>query len=60
MSKSSTSWDFLSRLHDVGYQTADDWLSRHLADVGVQSSFDVKAELTDRVLKSAAPQSTRT
>ncbi len=50
-SKNSTSWDFLSRLHDVGYQTAETWLGEHLDDLGVQSSLDVKAELTDRVLK---------
>jgi NTE family protein len=50
-SKNSTSWDFLSRLHDVGYQTAETWLGAHSDDLGKQSSLDVKAELTDRVLK---------
>ena len=59
VSKNSTSWDFLSRLREVGYQTADHWLSRHLADVGIRSSFDVKAELTDKVLKAAAPRPAR-
>jgi NTE family protein len=59
VSKSSTSWDFLSRLHDAGYQTADDWLNRQSAAIGFRSSFDVKAELTDKVLKSVPPQSTR-
>jgi NTE family protein len=51
-SKNSTSLNFLSRLHDVGYQTAEAWLGTHLPEVGMRSSFDVKAELTDRVLKA--------
>jgi NTE family protein len=58
VSKNSTSWDFLSRLHDAGFQTAEAWLGAHLGEIGMQSSFDVKAELTDRVLKApiaAAP-----
>ena len=50
-SKNSTSWDFLSRLHDAGYQTAETWLGAHRDDLGKRSSLDVKAELTDRVLK---------
>ena len=54
-SKNSTSWDFLSRLHDAGYQTAETWLGAHLDDLGKQSSLDVKAELTDRVLKRGGP-----
>ena len=52
VSKNSTSWDFLSRLHDAGYQTAETWLGAHLGEIGSRSSFDVKAELTDRVLKA--------
>jgi NTE family protein len=51
-SKSSTSWELLSRLHDVGYQTADAWVRTKLEAVGKRSSFDVKAELTQRVLKA--------
>ena len=50
-SKNSTSWDFLSRLHDVGYQTAETWLGAHFESLGERSSLDVKMELTDRVLK---------
>jgi NTE family protein len=50
-SKNSTSWDFLSRLHDAGYQTAETWLGAHRDDLGKRSSLDVKAELTDKVLK---------
>jgi NTE family protein len=51
MSKSSTSWDLLSRLHDAGYQTAEAWVGTSLGAVGKRSSFDVKGELTHRVLK---------
>ena len=58
-SKNSTSWEFLSRLHDVGYETAAAWVREHAADVGVRSSFNVRAELTDRVLKAPGGQ-TRT
>jgi NTE family protein len=54
-SKKSTSWDFLSCLHDVGYQTAAAWLDANLDKVGVASSFDAKAELTDKVLRAPAP-----
>ncbi len=52
MSKSSTSWDLLSRLHDVGYDTAEAWVCANLGAVGNHSSFDVKAELTHKVLKA--------
>jgi NTE family protein len=50
-SKNSTSWTFLSRLHDEGYRTAEAWVRAHLADVGARS-FDAKAELTDKVMKA--------
>jgi NTE family protein len=52
VSKSSTSWIFLSTLHDEGYRTADAWLRAHRDDLGERSSFDVKAELVDKVLKA--------
>jgi NTE family protein len=51
MSKSSTSWELLSRLHEVGYQTAERWLCANLSALGTRSSLDVKAELTRRMLK---------
>jgi NTE family protein len=54
VSKSSTSWEFLTRLHDVGYQTAEAWLHHHLATIGIASSLDVKAKLTHKVLKPPA------
>ena len=53
VSKSSTSAALLSALHDAGQQAAEDWIREHLADVGVEASFDVKAELMDKVLNSA-------
>jgi NTE family protein len=58
-SKNSTSWEFLVRLHEVGHQTADAWLRAHAGDIGVRSSFDVRAELTDKVLKGAQTKARR-
>ena len=54
VSKSSTSAGLLAALHDAGQQAAEGWVGTHLADVGVRSSFDVKAELMDRVLNGDA------
>jgi NTE family protein len=55
MSKSSTSWELLSRLHDVGYQTADAWVSANLEALGNRSSLNVRTELTHKVLKPPTP-----
>ncbi len=55
VSKNSTSWSFLSALHDAGHQTADQWLTAHRDDLGRRASFNVKAELTDKVLKAPVP-----
>jgi NTE family protein len=55
VSKSSTSWSLFSKLHDAGYKTADVWLAAHRNDLGTRSSFDVKAELVDKVLKVPVP-----
>jgi NTE family protein len=55
VSKNSTSWTFLSALHDAGYQTADTWLDTHRGDLGVRSSLNVKTELIDKVLNVPAP-----
>jgi NTE family protein len=59
VSKSSTSWNFLSELHDAGYQTADAWLAAHRDKLGVRASLDVKAELTHTVLKPPVPSGRR-
>ncbi len=56
ISKSSTSWTFLSCLHDAGYATAEEWLGAHLREVGIRSSLDVKKELTDKILKGPTPR----
>jgi len=53
VSKSSTSLEFLTRLHDIGYRTAEDWLRDHHSAIGIASSLDVKAELTNKILKQA-------
>jgi NTE family protein len=55
VSKSSTSWSFLTTLRDEGYKTADAWVVKHLDQVGKESSVAVRAELTDMVLKAPVP-----
>jgi len=55
VSKHSTSWSLLSTLRDAGYQAAEAWLAEHLRDVGTRSSFNGKAELTDKLLNVRAP-----
>ena len=55
VSKGSTSWNFLSTLHDAGYRTAQEWLAEHQAKLGARSSVDVRAELTNQVLKAPVP-----
>jgi NTE family protein len=51
VSKSSTSWGFLLTLRDAGYRTAATWLAERGDQIGKRSSMDVKAELTNLVLK---------
>ena len=51
VSKNSTSWTFLSALHDAGYQHGGCVAGRAPGRFGGRSSLDVKAELTDKVLK---------
>jgi len=50
VSKSSTSWSLLSRLHDEGFKIADDFLRQNANAFGQRSSVDVKATLTKPVL----------
>ncbi|HEY4043075.1 MAG TPA: hypothetical protein VGM32_14680, partial [Rhodopila sp.] len=54
VSKSSTSWSFLTMLRDAGQETAERWLVRHRNKLGRQSSVDVKTELTS--LLNAPPR----
>lgn len=42
-SKLNAEWAFLTHLRDLGRETAQDWLDRHLADVGTRSSVDLRA-----------------
>ncbi|WP_428485891.1 patatin-like phospholipase family protein [Rhodopila sp.] len=58
VSKNSTSWRLLSALRDAGYRTAEAWVAAHRDKVGKRSSFNVKTELTNKVLK-APSSSTR-
>jgi NTE family protein len=37
-------WQFLTHLRDRGRAVADEWLSRHFADVGQRSTIDVRRE----------------
>ena len=53
VSKNSTSWTLFPELHDIGYQTADAWPAAHRGDLGKRPSFDVKAQLVDKVAQSA-------
>ncbi|MBI1265451.1 MAG: patatin-like phospholipase family protein [Alphaproteobacteria bacterium] len=41
--KYDTSWPFLTRLRDLGRETAQAWLDTHADAVGVRSSIDLKA-----------------
>lgn len=38
-SKVNTEWEFLVYLHDLGYQTASQWLRQHRSDLGQRDSF---------------------
>ncbi len=46
-SKYDTDWDFLCDLKDRGREAATQWLARHLDEVGVQSSVNLKEEFLD-------------
>ena len=50
VSKNSTSWSFLTALHDAGYQTAEAWLTHNRHKLGRESSANVTA-LTAPILK---------
>lgn len=50
LSKYSTSWNFLVALRDEGRKTAEEWLRAHYPSLGKRSSFDVRAELTRKVI----------
>lgn len=41
-SKLNADWDFLVHLHDIGVQTATDWLESHATKLGKASSVDLE------------------
>jgi NTE family protein len=41
-SKVNAEWRFLTTLRDLGRDAADEWLQRHIDDVGVRSTVDVR------------------
>ena len=40
-SKTETQWSFLSQLHGLGRDAAEQWLNSHRGDMGQRSSFDL-------------------
>lgn len=42
-SKVNAEWAFLTRLRDLGRETAAAWLDRHVADIGVRGTVDLRA-----------------
>jgi NTE family protein len=54
-SKLNPSRDFVYELFEHGYKTADDWVKDHIAQVGVESSFDVDGEVALRLADSVSP-----
>lgn len=43
-SKLNADWGFLTHLHGIGRERAERWLNAHLADVGVNSTVDIRAK----------------
>jgi NTE family protein len=43
-SKLNPDWEFLTHLHDVGWERADAWLAQHFDHLGVGSTVDVHAK----------------
>ncbi|MDR2637233.1 MAG: patatin-like phospholipase family protein [Zoogloeaceae bacterium] len=39
--KIAADWPFLKKLHDIGYQDAEEWLTEHGPQIGKESSFDL-------------------
>jgi len=52
-SKTNPSRDFVYQLCDVGRKCADEWVSKHLKDVGKKSSLDVSKEVALRLQSSS-------
>ena len=43
-SKMNADWEFITYLRDAGRRSANDWLARNFAKIGVESSADIVAE----------------
>lgn len=41
--KLDTSWPFLTRLRDLGRDSAKEWIERHFDDIGVRGTLDLPA-----------------
>ena len=52
-SKANPSRDFVYELRDIGWKRADEWVSKHLKDVGEKSSLDVSKEVALRLQSSS-------
>ena len=48
-SKQNPSRDFIYELHELGRKAGQQWIDEHIADVGVQSSFNIDAEVAMRL-----------
>ncbi|MFC6668681.1 patatin-like phospholipase family protein [Marinobacterium aestuariivivens] len=46
-SKLASSWPFIARLHDIGYDAAHVWLEKHRADLGQRSTVELFREYAD-------------
>lgn len=44
-SKLNAEWKFLRHVHDIGRRAAEEWLARHIDDIGVRDTIDLEAEL---------------
>ena len=53
LSKANPSRDFVYELRDIGWKRADEWVSKHLKDVGEKSSLDVSKEVALRLQSSS-------
>lgn len=52
-SKVNTDWRFLSFLHEVGRQAADDWIKTNKRHIGLRSSIDISTMFLDKKPKIA-------
>jgi NTE family protein len=53
--KLDTSWPFLTRLRDLGRDSAKDWLVRHFDDLGHRGTLDLPAMISHDASGNASP-----